>query len=88
VNFQGGGSVVSRESEGARILSVDVGSSSVRAELYDDVGDSVDGTEVKFDYEFEYSPTRNQRPQRESLRPQIPWIPCSHLPERSPFTVV
>jgi gluconokinase len=56
VNVQGGGSVVSRESEGARILSVDVGSSSVRAELYDDVGDSVDGTEVKFDYEFEYSP--------------------------------
>jgi gluconokinase len=48
--------MVSRESEGARILSVDVGSSSVRAELYDDVGDSVEGTEVKLDYEFEYTP--------------------------------
>ncbi|HKH58679.1 MAG TPA: gluconokinase, partial [Rubrobacter sp.] len=48
--------MVSRESEGATILSVDVGSSSVRAELYDDVGDSVEGTEVKFDYEFEYTP--------------------------------
>jgi gluconokinase len=48
--------MVSRESEGARILSVDVGSSSVRAELYRDVGDSVDGTEVKLDYEFEYTP--------------------------------
>ena len=48
--------MVSRESEGARILSVDVGSSSVRAELYDDVGDSVGDTEVKLDYEFEYTP--------------------------------
>src|SRR5215211_3540678 len=48
--------MVSRESEGARILSVDVGSSSVRAELYDNVGDSVEGTEVKLDYEFEYTP--------------------------------
>jgi gluconokinase len=48
--------MVSREPQGARILSVDVGSSSVRAELYDDVGDSVEGTEVKLDYEFEYTP--------------------------------
>src|SRR5215212_3697949 len=48
--------MVSRESEGARILSVDVGSSSVRAELYNNVGDSVEDTEVKLDYEFEYTP--------------------------------
>src|SRR5215213_9541022 len=48
--------MVSRDSEGARILSVDVGSSSVRAELYNNVGDSVEGTEVKLDYEFEYTP--------------------------------
>src|SRR5215210_8542565 len=48
--------MVSRESEGPGILSLDVGSSSVRAELYDDVGDSVEGTEVKLDYEFEYTP--------------------------------
>src|SRR5918995_778116 len=53
--FQGGGSVVSREPQGARILSVDVGSSSVRAELYDDAGNGVEGTEVKLDYEFEYT---------------------------------
>jgi gluconokinase len=56
VILEGGGSVVSRESEGARILSVDVGSSSVRAELYDDAGNGVDGTEVRLDYEFEYTP--------------------------------
>ncbi len=48
--------MVSSESQGARILSVDVGSSSVRAELYDDAGDSVVGTEVKLTYEFEYTP--------------------------------
>ena len=48
--------MVSRESEGARIVSVDVGSSSVRAELYDDSGNGIDGTEVKLDYEFEYTP--------------------------------
>ena len=48
--------MVSSESQGARILSVDVGSSSVRAELYDDTGDSVEGTEVKLNYEFEYTP--------------------------------
>ena len=45
------------ESQGAtRILSIDVGSSSVRAELYDGSGDGIEGTEVKLDYEFEYSP--------------------------------
>ena len=47
--------MVFRESEGAKILSIDVGSSSVRAELYDDSGDNVEGTEVKLDYDFEYS---------------------------------
>src|SRR5215207_9377023 len=48
--------MVSREPQGARILSVDVGSSSVRAELYDEAGNGVEGTEVKLDYEFEYTP--------------------------------
>jgi gluconokinase len=48
--------MVSRESEGARILSVDIGSSSVRAELYDGSGGNINGTEVKLDYEFEYTP--------------------------------
>jgi gluconokinase len=48
--------VVSGESQGTRILSLDVGSSSVRAELYDDSGNGVEGTEVKLDYEFEYTP--------------------------------
>ncbi len=38
------------------ILSVDVGSSSVRAGLYDWSGESVEGTEVKLDYEFDYTP--------------------------------
>src|SRR5215212_3625823 len=52
---QGGRSVVSGESQGARILSKDVGSSSVRAELYDDSGDNLQGTEVKLDYDFEYT---------------------------------
>jgi gluconokinase len=52
---QGGGSVASGESQGTRILSIDVGSSSVRAELYDGAGDNVEGTEVKLDYEFEYT---------------------------------
>ena len=47
--------MVSRVPQGARILSVDVGSSSVRAELYDDAGNGVEGTEVKLDYEFEYT---------------------------------
>ncbi len=44
------------ESQGGRILSIDVGSSSVRAELYDGSGDGIEGTEVKLDYEFEYTP--------------------------------
>src|SRR5215210_1230813 len=52
---QGGGSVVSGESHGARILSIDVGSSSVKAELYDDSGGGIEGTEVKLDYDFEYT---------------------------------
>jgi len=46
----------SGESKGMRILSVDVGSSSVRAELYDDSGTGIEGTEVKLEYEFEYTP--------------------------------
>ncbi len=40
----------------ARVLSIDVGSSSVRAGLYDGSGDSVENSEVKLDYEFEYTP--------------------------------
>ena len=48
--------MVSSGFEGATILSVDVGSSSVRAELYDDSGDNIGDTEVKLDYEFDYSP--------------------------------
>ncbi|MDQ4042208.1 MAG: FGGY family carbohydrate kinase, partial [Actinomycetota bacterium] len=46
----------SRGSEGARVLSVDVGSSSVRAEFYDDSGTREEGTETKLGYELEYSP--------------------------------
>ncbi|MBA2713003.1 MAG: gluconokinase [Rubrobacteraceae bacterium] len=42
-------------SHDTRVLSVDVGSSSVRAGLYDGSGDDVEGTEVKLDYEFEYT---------------------------------
>lgn len=34
---------------------MDVGSSSVRAGLYDGSGDDIEGTEVKLDYEFEYT---------------------------------
>jgi gluconokinase len=52
----GVGSVASRAPESAKILSVDVGSSSVRAELYDGSGNQVEGTETKLDYEFEYTP--------------------------------
>jgi glycerol kinase len=55
VIWQGGGSVVSGEPESARILSIDVGSSSVRAELYDDSGNNIEGTEVKLDYDFDYT---------------------------------
>jgi gluconokinase len=39
-----------------RILSIDVGSSSVRAGLYDGSGEELEGTEVKLNYEFEYTP--------------------------------
>ena len=42
--------------EGTRILSVDVGSSSVRAELYDGSGNGLKGTETKLDYDFDYTP--------------------------------
>jgi gluconokinase len=48
--------VAFRDSQNARILAIDVGSSSVRAELYDDTGAGVEGTEVKLDYEFDYTP--------------------------------
>jgi gluconokinase len=41
---------------GVRILSVDLGSSSVRAELYDDSGTRQEDTETKLDYELEYTP--------------------------------
>src|SRR5215207_2674131 len=41
---------------GVRILSVDLGSSSVRAELYDDSGTRQEGTETRLDYELEYTP--------------------------------
>ncbi|MDP9480044.1 MAG: gluconokinase [Actinomycetota bacterium] len=47
--------MASRPDEGTRILAVDVGSSSVRAELYDGSGGSVEGTETKLDYDFEYT---------------------------------
>ncbi len=43
-------------SESARILAVDVGSSSVRAELYDASGTREEGTETKLDYALEYTP--------------------------------
>jgi gluconokinase len=46
----------SRGSEVARVLSVDVGSSSVRAEFYDGSGSREEGTETKLDYDLEYSP--------------------------------
>ncbi len=45
----------SRGSEGARVLSVDVGSSSVRAEFYDGAGTREEGTETKLDYDLEYA---------------------------------
>jgi gluconokinase len=43
------------EPQNARILSIDVGSSSVRAGLYDGTGEELDGTDVKLDYDFEYT---------------------------------
>jgi gluconokinase len=42
--------------EGARVLSIDVGSSSVRAELYDGSGTREEGTETQLHYELEYAP--------------------------------
>ncbi len=45
-----------RRDRGTRILAVDVGSSSVRAELYDGSGNVLEGTETKLDYDFEYTP--------------------------------
>ncbi len=48
--------MVTRRDEGTRILAVDVGSSSVRAELYDGSGNGLEGTETKLDYDFEYTP--------------------------------
>jgi gluconokinase len=40
----------------ARILAIDVGSSSVRAGFYDGSGEELENTVVKLDYEFEYTP--------------------------------
>lgn len=45
-----------RGERGPRILAVDVGSSSVRAELYDGSGNGLEGTETKLEYDFEYTP--------------------------------
>jgi gluconokinase len=42
--------------ESTRILAVDLGSSSVRAELYDGSGARQEGTETRLDYELEYTP--------------------------------
>jgi gluconokinase len=39
-----------------RVLSVDLGSSSVRAEFYDGSGSREEGTETKLGYDLEYSP--------------------------------
>ncbi|MGH3144401.1 MAG: FGGY family carbohydrate kinase, partial [Rubrobacter sp.] len=48
--------VGSRRNRGLRILAVDVGSSSVRAEFYDGAGEGIEDTETKLDYDFEYTP--------------------------------
>ncbi len=37
------------------VLAVDVGSSSVRAEVYDHDGEPVEGTETKLDHDFDYT---------------------------------
>jgi gluconokinase len=42
--------------ESARVLSVDLGSSAVRAEFYDCSGTLQEGTEARLDYELEYTP--------------------------------
>jgi gluconokinase len=52
----GGGGLKPGVPEGTRILSVDLGSSSVRAELYDGSGTRQEGTEARLDYELEYAP--------------------------------
>lgn len=41
--------------ETTNVLAVDIGSSSVRAALYDRSGGHVEGTEVKLDYDLEYT---------------------------------
>jgi len=46
---------VSSISQSDRVLSLDVGSSSVRAALHDASGDAVEGSEVKLDHEFDYT---------------------------------
>jgi gluconokinase len=46
---------VSPTSQNDRVLSLDVGSSSVRAALHDASGDAVEGSEVKLDHEFDYT---------------------------------
>ena len=43
-------------SKSVRVLSVDLGSSSVRAEFYDGSGSREEGSETKLDYELEYTP--------------------------------
>lgn len=43
-------------SEKDRVLSVDVGSSSVRAALHDPAGDAIEGSEVKLEHEFDHTP--------------------------------
>jgi gluconokinase len=47
---------MSEESESARVLSVDLGSSSVRAEIYDESGNREEGIETRLGYELEYTP--------------------------------
>jgi gluconokinase len=54
--FWEGGGVDTGDWQDARVLSVDVGSSSVRAGLYDGSGEELERTAVKLDYEFEYTP--------------------------------
>ena len=46
----------SNGAQNAKVLSVDVGSSSVRAALHDAAGDAVGGSAVKLDHEFAYTP--------------------------------
>ena len=48
--------MASSESESARVLSVDVGSSSVRAALHDARGDALEESAVKLDHDFDYTP--------------------------------